>query len=159
LKVVPKFAEWLQEEVATAANSTEKPIYDEFKESKLPEHVATSYRAMCAHGMHLRIKSAEDDKVTCDNGVAAAILRRNRGRRVSRPWELESREFVGWIEEILELDYRSHSCIVLVCSWIPPSMGGPNAKVVRDDYGFTLGNFNQTMPLGPDSFTFPTQCI
>jgi hypothetical protein len=113
LRAIPKFAEWLQEEVEAAANSTEKPLANEFEESKPPEQVATSYRAMYAHGMYFRIKSAEDDKVTCDSGVAAAIWRRNRGHRVNRPWELESREFVGWIEEILEVDYHNHCCIVL----------------------------------------------
>jgi hypothetical protein len=68
-------------------------------------------------------------------------------------------EYVGWIEEILELDYRNHCCIVFVCSWIPVEMNGQNAKVMRDKYEFTVGNFVKTMPLGPDSFAFPTQCI
>jgi hypothetical protein len=48
---------------------------------------------------------------------------------------------------------------VLVCSWIPGNLSGPNPKVVRDDYGFTIGNFARTMLLGPDSFAFPTQYV
>jgi hypothetical protein len=48
---------------------------------------------------------------------------------------------------------------VLVCSWIPGDISGQNARIVRDKYGFTVGNFVHTMPLGPDSFTFPMQCI
>jgi hypothetical protein len=52
----------------------EKPTQEELEESTLPEKVATSYRAMYAHGMHLRIRSAEEEKVTCDSGVAAAVL-------------------------------------------------------------------------------------
>ena len=140
-------------------NNTEKPTHDEFEESKLPEKVAIAYPVMYAHGMYSRIKLAEDDKVPCDSGVVAIIWRRNRGRRVDRAWELENREFVRWIKEILKLDYRNHYYIVFICSWIPTNMSGPNAKVVCDDYRFILGNFSQTMPLGPDSFIFPTQYI
>jgi hypothetical protein len=46
-----------------------------------------------------------------------------------------------------------------VCAWIPGRTIGLNPKVVRDRYGFTVGNFSQTMPLGPELFAFPTQCI
>jgi hypothetical protein len=104
---------------------------------------------MYVYGMHLRIQSAEDDKVTCDSGVAATVWRRSRGQRRNTSSRLESAEFVGWVQEILKLDYRNHCCIVLVCSWIPGDITGQNAKVVRDKYGFTIGNFMRTMPLGP----------
>jgi hypothetical protein len=73
LRKLPNFAEWLQEKVGKAANTTNKPSEDEFEESRLPEKVGTTYRAMYVHGMHLRVKSAEDKKVTCDSGVAAGV--------------------------------------------------------------------------------------
>ena len=159
LQNVPKFQDWLLQGIEAATNSEEKPSAEEVQESRLPETVATSYRAMYAHGMHLRIRTAEEEKVTCDSAVAAAVLRRNRGRSSDRGGQVQKTEYVGWIEEIVELDYRNHCCVVLVCSWIPGTTTGQNPKVVRDDYGFTLGNFRNTMPLGPDSFAFPTQCI
>jgi hypothetical protein len=67
-------------------------------------------------------------------------------------------EYVGWFEETLELDYRSHCCIVLFCSWIPTKLVASNTKMLQDKYGFAVGNFERTMPPGPDSFAFPTQC-
>jgi hypothetical protein len=73
--------------------------------------------------------------------------------------QFEIVEYVGWIEEILELTYRNHCCIVLVYSWIPGNPSGPHPKVVCDEYGFAVGNFVRTMVLGPDSFAFPTQCV
>jgi hypothetical protein len=73
-----------------------------------------------------------------------------------RVGELEGMKYVGWIEEILELDYKSHCCIVLLCSWIPAKVVPANMKMVKDKYGFAIGNFDRTMPPGPDSFTFPT---
>jgi hypothetical protein len=89
----------------------------------------------------LSIKFAKDEKVTCDTKVATLVWRRNRGWAADMAGLLESADFVGWIEEILELDYRNHCCIVFICSWIPGNMSASNAKVVYDDYGFKLGNF------------------
>jgi hypothetical protein len=67
-------------------------------------------------------------------------------------------EYAGWIEEILELNYRSHCCIVLLCSWIPAKVVPGNTKILQDKYGFAVGNFVRTMPPGLDSFAFSTQC-
>jgi hypothetical protein len=46
---------------------------DVLQASKLPEIRATRYRAMYANGMHLRIRSAKEEKVTCDSAVASAV--------------------------------------------------------------------------------------
>ena len=159
LQKVPNFAEWLEQEVGAAKNTIEKPTHDKFKESRLPEKIAISYRAMYVHGMHLRIQSAEEEKITSNSRVAAAMLRRHKGQSGDTSGEVQKAKYVGWIEEILELDYQNHYYVVLVCSWIPRNLTTPNPKVIYDDYGFMLGNFRDTMPLGPDSFAFPTQCI
>ena len=133
LNRLPDFAEWLKEEVGNAYNnSDEKPSVDVYESSRLPEVIATGYRAMYAHGMHLRIQGAEVEKVTCDSGVAAAVLERRRSRNAETVDDVISAEYVGWIQEILELNYRSHCCIVLLCSWIPGSQDTRNAKVERD---------------------------
>jgi hypothetical protein len=67
-------------------------------------------------------------------------------------------EYAGWIEEILELNYRSHCCIVLLCSWIPAKVVLGNTKILQNKYGFAVGNFVRTMPPSPESFAFPTHC-
>lgn len=120
-------------------NNTEKPTHDEFEESKLPEKVAIAYPVMYAHGMYSRIKLAEDDKVPCHSGVVAIIWRRNRGRRVDRAWELENREFVRWIKEILKLDYRNHYYIVLLCSWVPATLQASNFKSSAQQIWLCIG--------------------
>ena len=158
LSRLPEFALWLEEEVGKAAQTNDKPTEDVINGSRLPERMATGYRAMYAHGMHLRIREAEQDKVTSDSGVAAAVSERRRRRDNEVVDEIDTAEYVGWIEEILELNYRSHCCVVLVCSFIPGVQGVRNSKVERDRYGFLLGNFISTMPIGPKSFAFPTQC-
>ena len=160
LNRLPEFAEWLKEEVGKAYNSRfdDKPTEDVYESSRLPEMMATGYRAMYAHGMHLRIREAEAKKITCDSGVAAAVWERRRSRNVDSLDEVFTAEYVGWVEEIIELNYQSHCCVVLLNSWIPGSQDNRNSKVERDRYGFVVGNFSRPLPLGPKSFVFPTQC-
>jgi hypothetical protein len=113
---------------------------------------------MYACGMHLRVRSAEEEKVTCDSGIASVVLRAWRGTGSENPCHFQATEYIGWIEEIVELEYWSHCCVVLVCSWVRAYPEQEGAAVIRDRYGFTLGNFQNTMPLGIESFAFPGQC-
>jgi hypothetical protein len=138
--------------------SDDKPIEDVYEASRLLERVATGYRAMYVHGMHLRIRDAEEDKLTCKSRVAAAVWECKRSRDSDTVDNVDSVEYVGWVEEILELNYRSHCCIVVIYSWILGALGIRNAKVEKDKYGFLLENFIRTMPVGMKSFAFPTQC-
>jgi hypothetical protein len=42
--------------------------------SKLPSAEAVAFRSMKAHGMHLRVRSAEEDKIMADSAIAATFL-------------------------------------------------------------------------------------
>jgi hypothetical protein len=68
---LPAFVDWLHDEVAKAGEGEDMPTRDVIEASKLLEKIAISYRAMYAHGMHLRIFTAEEEKVTCDSVVAS----------------------------------------------------------------------------------------
>jgi hypothetical protein len=141
LKPLPKFSVWLSTAVAAPMESDRKPSIDQCKASKLPEQQATGYRAMYARGLHLRARLVEEEKVTCDNGITSFVFRAIRGRRVENGCHFEATEYIGWIEEIVELNYRSHCCVVLVCSWVQAYPAREGASIIRDRYGFTLGNF------------------
>ena len=86
------------------------------------------------------------------------IWERSGSRNIESVDEVFTTEYIGWVEEIIELNYRNHCCVVLFCYWIPGSHDIQNAKVERDRYGFVVGNFSRPMPAGPKSFAFPTQC-
>jgi hypothetical protein len=133
-------------------------MHDQVEASKLPERLATGYRAMFARGMNFRMHSAKEEKVTCDSGIASALLRACLGRGSENQGHFEPAGYIRWIEEILELEYQSHYCVVLVCAWVRAYPEREGASVIRDRYGFTLGNFENTMSLGTESFAFPGQC-
>jgi hypothetical protein len=94
----------------------------------MPSRVATAYRAMTAHGMHLRCRTAELAGQTADNGVAATFLQSSLWGMLDSNEDTDTNvEYVGFIEEILELDYGRHCVVVLVCSWVKARSGGPNS--------------------------------
>jgi hypothetical protein len=73
LRWLLEFPEWLQVQVAEAARGPNSPALDVIEAAKLPEIVATGYRAMYVHGMHLRMRYVELSKTTCNSGVACAV--------------------------------------------------------------------------------------
>ena len=64
-------------------------------------------------------------------------------------------EYVGWVEEILALDYGRYELVVLYCNWVMTNMIGHNATMKRDDYGFSLVNFDRLVSLSTEYFAFP----
>lgn len=127
--------------------------------SQPPERYANTHRVMHAFGMHLRVRSSEDGLVTRDSCVVATFTEQLRwGICNGRPIE-RTEEYVGYIEEILELDYRNHCTTVLVCDWVKPSRDARHPNIERDKYGFTLANFNHMDgTVHANSFAFPLHC-
>lgn len=114
---------------------------------------------MYAYGYHFRVRSAEGSfSRTCDSGVAA-IFRRpcQSGRRDQNPIDA-SIEYIGQILEIVELNYGRHCIVLLVCEWVKANYRGRNATVKKDEWGFTMANFNSLVPFGYESFAFPRNC-
>lgn len=60
---------------------------------------------------------------------------------------MASLENVGWIEEILELDYGRFQTVVLFCNWVVANYEGSSAIVKHNYYKFTLVNFERLIPL------------
>jgi hypothetical protein len=62
---------------------------------------------------------------------------------------------VKWVDEVLEINYSDHCVIVLLCSWVKAKVGGSNAIVKQDDYGFTLAKVPcKHCPVVPKFFAF-----
>jgi hypothetical protein len=120
-------------------------------------HVALcTYCSVTAYGMHIRVRSAEEEKNTSDSSVAATFMQPRRGTENDAIPSLVPVEYVGWVEEIVELNYGGHCVIVLVCLWMKARTKGPNCTVKRDEYRFTLAKLPRgNSRIGLDSFAFP----
>ena len=64
-------------------------------------------------------------------------------------------EYVGWVEEILSVDYGHFEVVVLYCNWVVANMKGDGATMKCDEYGFTSVNFERLIPYSTQSFAFP----
>lgn len=156
---LPPFATWLTARVGTLRNAGEHVHDDVVQYGQPPERYAIAHRQMHAYGMHLRVRSAEEGLVTRDSCVVASFTRQLRwGLCNGLPIE-RTDEYVGYLEEILELDYRNHCTTVLVCDWVKRTADVHFPHVQRDRYGFAVANFNHMDgKVHANSFAFPLHC-
>ena len=99
-----RFASWLTSRVSSQQQAGEDVDDDVVQYAQPPKRYAISHWKMYAFGMHFRVRSVEGGLVTHDSCVVASFTRQVPwGLRNGRP--IETIEYVGYIEEILELDY------------------------------------------------------
>lgn len=156
LSEVSPFPEWLRDSVQ---RQIESGVYvDEMVEatSKFPSMLAQKYRSMYCYGYHLRVQSAEQGLKTCDSGIAGTFIRPCRSGVGDRNVIMAPVEYVGNLDEIIELDYGIFTQVVLVASWVKANYRGASATVKKDKWGFTLANFNRMIEFGEDSFALPS---
>ena len=122
-----------------------------------PSRDAKSYRSMYAYGNHIRVRGAEVDLSTCDSGVAATFSQACRASSGDRNMRTANLEYIGWVDEIIGMDYGKFEVIVLYCTWVQANMRGARATVKHDEYGFTLIKSSRQIPYSADSFAFPVQ--
>ncbi|KAG0597359.1 hypothetical protein M758_UG331700 [Ceratodon purpureus] len=151
------FCDWLTSTVETekAGGAEIDPILE--AASKFPLRKARKYRSLYAFGYRFRVRSAELHLKTCDSGVAATFVRPCRFGIRDRNPVMAALEYVGYVDEIVELEYGAFKQTVLVGSWVRANYRGSNATVKRDRWGFTIANFNRMLEFGQDSFAFPSQ--
>jgi hypothetical protein len=78
-----------------------------------PSCEAKSYRSMYAYGNHICVRRAEVDLTTCDSGVAATFSQSCRASRKDQNHRLANVEYVGWVEEIIGVDYGKFELLLL----------------------------------------------
>ena len=158
LAEMPLFAEWLRIEVDARKEEGHEISEDVEDTSKPPSLQAQRFKSMYAYGYHYRVRSAEETITkTCDSGVAVFFRRPCRAGRRNTIVVEENVEYIGQILEIVELNYGRHCTIILVCDWVKANYRR-NATVKKDEWGFTVANFNTMVPYGYESFAFPIHC-
>jgi len=124
-----------------------------------PLEVVVSYKSMYAFGNHFRVRSSEQSLKTFDSGVAATF-RQVCQNEIRDAHQVDADvEYVGHVEEILELNYRHHCIVVLVYDFVKANYVGENATIVKDKWGFTLANYERRLGIiNRDSFAFFRYC-
>jgi hypothetical protein len=150
------FHVWFPKAVIRAIEDGDEEVPEDVRALILPpSDVAKSYRSMYAYGNHLRVRSAETQLTTADSGVAATFRQLCRAGTKDTNLRAAELEYVGWVEEILSVDYGQFEVVVLYCNWVVANMRGDGATMKRDDYGFTTVNFERLIPYSAQSFAFP----
>ena len=93
--------------------------------------------------------------ITVDSGVVATFFQHCRSSVHANSLKAANLEYVGWVEELLAVDYGRYDLVVLYCNWVMANTVGHNAIMKRDDYGFSLVNFDRLVSLSAESFAFP----
>jgi len=70
--------------------------------------VAQSYTAMWSYGRHFRVRHVDEQRTTCDSCIACRFKKEPDGLEV---------DYVGIIEEILEVDFKSFKTLLLEVQW------------------------------------------
>ncbi len=115
--------------------------------SMLPSNSATNYRSMYALGNHLRVANAEKHLSTVDSRVVMKFEQKCHFHSNDPNPIMVSIEYVGWIKKILKLNYGRFQTILLLCNWVVANYERFVAMVRLDEYGFTLVNFEQLIPI------------
>jgi hypothetical protein len=159
LAEMQSFAEWLRIEIDARKEEGQDISEDVEDTSRPPSLQAQRFKSMYAYGYHYRVRSAEESITkTCDSGVAAFFRRPCRGGSRFNTVVEENVEYIGQILEIVELNYGRHCTVILVCDWVKANYRGRNVTVKKDEWGFTVANFNTMVPYGYESFAFPVHC-
>jgi ABC-type maltose transport system permease subunit len=108
---------------------------------------------MYAYGNHICVKNAKTNLVTMDSRIVATFTTMCKSSgQYSSPIKAYL-EYVGWVEESLELDYGTTCVIVLL--WVKANYKGTRTIMKQYEYGLTFVNFNEMLPFLEDSFAFP----
>ena len=157
--MVPVFSEWVQEEVRHDQQEGIEVDQMVVDTATGPLRVAAAYKSMYAYGNHFRVISSERSLKTSNSGIAATFRQVCRNSTRDANQIQADVEYVGHIEEILELNYKRHCLVVLVCDFVKANYRGENATIKRDKWGFTLANYSRRYgTICRDSFAFPSHC-
>jgi len=121
--------------------------------------LASAYKGMYAYGNHYRVLSSEQSLRTANSGMAATFRQVCRNGIRDANQVNANVEYVGHIQEILELNYRQHCLVVLVCNFVKANYIGQNETIKKDRWGFTLANYTRRhVCISRDTFAFPIHC-
>ena len=136
----PNFEEWIANAINDAKEEGEDITIEESELSQSPHIWAMRFGGMWAYGNHLRVEEKDKGKINCDCVVSADFFH-----------DTEKKFYVGFIQDIIQVDFGENSLILLRCKWIRPS------SVQFDEYGFVRAHTQQFLSETDEPYVSPLQ--
>jgi hypothetical protein len=117
------------------------------------------HKAMWCNGRKFRIKKLDEKRKTSDCGITAVFEVTNVSSRSDRRPEVSENRYYGYLEDILECDFKSFKIVLFDVKWYRLRMNerDPDRTVILHDNGFTMVNTRSFEP-GTDHYVLPRQC-
>ena len=98
-------------------------------------------------------------KKTSDCGIYVVFEVTNVSSRSDRHPELSENRYYGYLEDILQCDFKSFKVVLFVVKWyrLRLNQQHPNRTIIEHDNGFTMVN-KRLFELGTEPYVLPSQC-
>ena len=97
---------------------------------------------MVCNGCRYRIKKLDETKKTSDCGISAVFKVTNFSYRSDRHIELPEKWYYGYLEDILQCDFKSFKVVLFIVKWyrLQLNQRDPDRTIIEHDNGFTMVN-------------------
>jgi hypothetical protein len=125
----------------------------------MPPTLATmSYHLIYGLGNHIKVSNVEEHFKTLDSGVVATFEHECISRPNDQILVLVKLKHVGWVEEILELNYGILKIVILLCNWVKVNYSRNSVTMKKNKYELKLVNFSPLISEFRSVFYFPIAC-
>jgi len=122
-----------------------------------PSRIAYTYSSMWAYGNHFQV-DIEITRLThlaYNVGIACIFYQANQSSMQDQNKIIANLNYVGFLKEILLMDYFGLLLVLFNCSWIPPNLCGNARTICQDEHGFWQVKFRLWLPPTMEPYVFP----
>ena len=118
------------------------------------------HKVMWFNGHKFRIKKFDETKKTVDSGITAVFEVTNVSSRSYRHLELSENRYYGYLEDIIDCDFKSFSLVLFVVKWyrLQLNQRDPDRTVIEHANGFTMVNTRLLESRTSEPYVLPSQC-
>jgi len=116
-----------------------------------------SFLAIWAYSQHFRIEKKDINRMNFDSGVMVDFDQASRASTKHTNLIEGKMQYVGKIQEIIQLNFRSFKCVVFKCKWFERFM---NRRLVLHDIpsGYYAINSTRYLPQEKEPLVLPQHC-
>jgi len=118
------------------------------------------HKAMWCNGRKYHIKKLDETKKTSDSGITAVFEVTNVSSRSDRHPEFSENRYYGYLEDIIDCDFKSFKIILFVVKWyrLRLNQRDPDRTVIEHANGFTMVNTRLLESRTSEPYVLPSQC-